>query len=510
MPIRTNVVVDDIPVLGSQYADVAFASLMRKRAEQGGHLTNAQVRSIAKLIDKGESTLWTWVGAGAIPKKVRPHYVATSRDVQALFDLDGSFAAAWRLRRKEDPKVPSYDTYLRAVKRELQPADVAEAKGGPRGADKYMLTIPVEYENKNSVLHIDAMQFDVPTKARGWHKVRYPWVVSAFVGKVRAVAGFAVTFLEPTQEDVMEAIYQAIVATSDSPFHGIPDAIRCDNGSQFTADAVDLAQVLLQIDAIVNEPYQPHLNGLLERFHRTLKQEFEVGKPHNRQGPKKRDGKTSEWPKGFYLDHDDFVDSFVDYIYEYNTERKHSSLKRDGRSSERMTPLEAWNEDESFVRDIDPALARRFLTRSAEVTIASDGIKFEGSTYWDPILVPGRKVQIHYGNDRRSVEVYDQDEWVVTAYLDKMATTEMLADLLESRTNDRRVRGTRRSERRRSKQVRVTSRTGAGETSLVSGLSAEQVKEEINERLRPEAASPTEVADGLRLDDDGNRIPRNV
>lgn len=499
MPFRTSGVAD-VPVLGSQFSDVVLASLLRRRAEDG-HLSNNQVRTAARLVDKGESTLWNWIKLGAVPKNVRPHYEAKKGDIQAFFDMDGSFAAAWRVRKQADPDTPSYDTFIRALKTALKPADIGEAKEGPRGADKYMLSIPVKYESKNSVLHVDAMQFDVPTKAKGWKKVRYPWVVCAYWGKVRAVGGFSVTFLEPTQEDVMEAIYQAIVASPDSPFRGIPDAIRSDNGSQFTANAVEIAQVLLQVDAIVGEPYQPHLNGLLERFHLTLKQEFEIGKPHNKKGPKKRDGKTTEWPKGYYLDHDDFVDEFIEYIYNYNFKRKHSSLERG-----EQTPFEAWEAEDGPIREIDPSLARRFLTRMAEVKVTKSGIDFEGVNYWDPNLVPGRKVQIHYGNDRRSVEVYDDDGWVATAKQSADGPTiDDLAKVLELRTQDRKERSKHRSRRRRAKQIRVSSRTGPGTSRLISGMSGEEVREEIRDRLGPEAADAAEVSRVLGLDEHGNR-----
>ena len=143
--------------------------------------------------------------------------------------------------------------------------------------------------------------------------------------------------------------------------------------------------------------------------------------------------------------------------------------------------------------------------------MSKSGINFEGTDYWDPILVPGRQVQIHYGNDRRTIEVYDEGQWVARVKMADQATIEDLGLLLELRNDDRKDRSQKRTGRRRSKQIRVTSRTGEGGTSrLVSGMSAEEVKGEINERLRPDAARPSDVAAGLRLDEDGNRVPRNA
>jgi transposase InsO family protein len=487
--------------LGPEYSDVVFAALLRKRDEQGG-LTNHRVRSAAKMLGKGESTLWGWLAAGKIPKNERPHYVATERDVDALFDMDGSVAAAHRLRRREaGENFPSYDTYLRALKAALDPADFAEAKHGPRGADKFKLRIPVSYETRDAVLHVDAMQFDVPTIAKGWHKARYPWVVSAFWGGVRGVGGYSVTFLHPTQDDVLEAIYRAIVKDSNTPFFGVPDAIKNDNGSEETANAVQLAEVMIGADAIVNEPYQPHLNGVLERWHRTLKQEFEIGKPHNRNGPKKRDGKTTEWPAGYYIDHDDFVDCFDDYIYEYNWKRKHSSLG--------MTPAQAWEEQTGANREIDPALARRFMSQSKVVKVGDFGINVNGSLYWNPELIVGTEVEVHFGNDRRSVEVYENDEWLLTAKIADAATVDDLSRLLELRVEQDKERSGHRARRRKSKQIRVKTRSGEGESRLVSGMTRQEVHNEINARLDPEAVSPEKLVRKLRLDEHGNRVPIN-
>lgn len=487
--------------LGPDFADVVFASLLRLR-DENGRLTNQQVRSAAELLGKGESTLWAWLAAGEIPKNERPHYVASDRDVDALFDMDGSVAAAHRLRHREvGEQFPSYDTYLRALKARLDPADFAEAKGGPRGAEKFKLRIPVSYPTRDAVLHVDAMQFDVPTIAKGWHKARYPWVVSAFWGGVRGVGGYSVTFLHPTQDDVLEAIYRAVVKDSNSPFFGIPDAVKNDNGSEETANAVQLAEVMLGADAIVNAPYQPHLNGVLERWHRTLKQEFEIGKPHNRNGPKKRDGKTTEWPPGYYIDHDDFVDCFDDYIYNYNWVREHSSLG--------TTPAKAWEQQPGSGREIDASLARRFLSQSKVVKVGDFGIKLNGALYWDPELIVGSEVEAHFGNDRRSIEVYDHDEWLLTAKISDAATVDDLSRLLEVRTEQDKKRSGHRAKRRKTKQIRVNTRSGEGESRLISGMTRQEVRDEINARLDPGAVSPQKLVRRLRLDEHGNRVPIN-
>ena len=53
---------------------------------------------------------------------------------------------------------------------------------------------------------------------------------------------------------------------------GIPDEILTDCGSQFTAEVMKEVSRLLSLQQITTTPYHPICNGLIERFHMTLKQ----------------------------------------------------------------------------------------------------------------------------------------------------------------------------------------------------------------------------------------------
>ena len=66
--------------------------------------------------------------------------------------------------------------------------------------------------------------------------------------------------------------------------HGIPKTITCDNGRQFTSEKWRHMCRQLQIESIYSSTYHPQSNGLVERFHRTLKQALKAksdGIPHN-------------------------------------------------------------------------------------------------------------------------------------------------------------------------------------------------------------------------------------
>lgn len=53
--------------------------------------------------------------------------------------------------------------------------------------------------------------------------------------------------------------------------YGIPDELLSDNGSVFTGKVMQSLCETLEIDTIRTTPYHPQSNGMLERFHRTLK-----------------------------------------------------------------------------------------------------------------------------------------------------------------------------------------------------------------------------------------------
>ena len=53
---------------------------------------------------------------------------------------------------------------------------------------------------------------------------------------------------------------------------GIPDEMLTDCGSQFTAEVMKEVSRLLSLQQITTTPYHPICNGLIDRFHMTLKQ----------------------------------------------------------------------------------------------------------------------------------------------------------------------------------------------------------------------------------------------
>ena len=57
---------------------------------------------------------------------------------------------------------------------------------------------------------------------------------------------------------------------------GIPDEMLTDCGSQFTAEVMKEVNRLLSLQQLTTTPYHPMCNGLVERFHATLKQMLRI------------------------------------------------------------------------------------------------------------------------------------------------------------------------------------------------------------------------------------------
>ena len=57
---------------------------------------------------------------------------------------------------------------------------------------------------------------------------------------------------------------------------GIPDEVLTDCGSQFTAEVMKEVSRPLFLQQLTTTPYHPMCNGLMERFHVTMKQMLRI------------------------------------------------------------------------------------------------------------------------------------------------------------------------------------------------------------------------------------------
>lgn len=103
-----------------------------------------------------------------------------------------------------------------------------------------------------------------------------------------------------TSRDVLSTLNTLFIA------RGLPEHIRSDNGSEFTADAVRSWLTTLEIRPLYIEPGSPWENGYVESFHGKLRDELLNGELFD-----------TLWEAQVLLER---------WRIEYNTIRPHSSL----------------------------------------------------------------------------------------------------------------------------------------------------------------------------------------
>ena len=101
-----------------------------------------------------------------------------------------------------------------------------------------------------------------PTEPRSDKKSRY--ILTMIDYATRYPEAVALPSIET--ERVAEALVEMFSRV------GIPDEMLTDCGSQFTAEVMKEVSRLLSLQQLMTTPYQPMCNGLVERFHATLKQ----------------------------------------------------------------------------------------------------------------------------------------------------------------------------------------------------------------------------------------------
>lgn len=115
------------------------------------------------------------------------------------------------------------------------------------------------------------------------------------------------------RENTRNAIHFVKELIKRVPFH--IQRIRVDN--RFRGMFKEYCETFLGIEVIVNDPYSPEQNGKIERFHKTLKQEF-------------------FWGHCSFQDSLEIINyKYQQWLYHYNYYRKHSGL-----GMNRMTPAQ--------------------------------------------------------------------------------------------------------------------------------------------------------------------------
>ena len=417
---------------------------------ESGRLTTAHVQAAARAAGASERTLWRWLqdGRGTHANRPRARYALTDADWDAYDAWRGSAAAAWRQQRAAGASMPSLRTFQAAIARELLPGQRAAISSGVEGRRRHTVYLRWEASYRNQVWQADHKDLPVlvlPPKAR---QPSRPWVTLMLDAYSRLVMGWAIAPY-PSSASVLTALRMGIVVDPErGPFGGVPDELWSDRGLEFAADAVRQATGRMGCTCRRLPPWSPHLKGKVERYNRTIGDEFLRGLPFYTDGPRAADGRLYG-PDTAPLTLHRFAADFAGWVRKYNTERPHQGLGG-------MTPLTRWLADATPIHEIPKSELRWLLLAGERRVIGRDGIHFGGLTFIAPELHGrvGQEVEVRYmPHDRREIEVFYKDAWLTTAKPQGLLTTEERDRVLERRRAD--AAELARRQRRVSRQARL-------------------------------------------------------
>ena len=103
-----------------------------------------------------------------------------------------------------------------------------------------------------------------------------PWLTTVIDDYSRAVAGYFLSFEDPSSLHTSLALRQAIWRKEDPRWIvcGIPDVLYTDNGSDFTSQHLEQVGADLKIRLVFSIPGKPRGRGRIERFFSTVNEMF--------------------------------------------------------------------------------------------------------------------------------------------------------------------------------------------------------------------------------------------
>nr|WP_240003266.1 Mu transposase C-terminal domain-containing protein [Streptomyces cinnamoneus] len=353
-----------------------------------GKLTTGRVRSAADVLGVRERAVWRWLAAAERDEAAarapgeRAAYsgrFTVTDEVRALLGLwKGNVAAvhrelAARAARGEGDPPPSIPTLHRAIRRDLSPGERAGLVGGERAARKHDVFLARSRGWRNKVWETDHMQVPVLVDVDG--KPRRPWITWFTDCATNAITGVAVTPVHPSRESVLAALRSAVLREDPyGPFGGLPEKVQVDRGKDFLSRTVTAAFDLLDVTVEDLPAYTPHLKGTVEGLNRTVESMFLAALPGYARQP--RPGKRPSRPKDeVLLSFEDFTARLLAWTRWWNTEHRPAPLR--GR-----TPLEAWQDDPTPLRDVSAADLWTFTLEDAgSRTLTTRGIRFKKRDY---------------------------------------------------------------------------------------------------------------------------------
>lgn len=494
-----------------QYAEAWLKKARRARdASSNGRIPPEMLTSAARTLKRSTRTLNRWVEQG-LPKVPGPQGRVTTEDEMDAYVLaGGECVRANRLLVKAGHEPVPIRQFQRMVKRELTARQQVLIREGSAAASRYTLYLERRELARGLCLEADHKQANVlvqKPRGRGEDNLIRPWITVYIETFSRAIAGICIS-LRPTQAEVLSALGAAMSRNPElSPAYGVPDILRVDNGTEFTADSV--IETAGSVDTVVvhTPPYTPNKKGKIEKWNRTSKNELFADMPFFTSGPTRKDGSLQLGKAVEAYPFELFVAEVLEFVRFYNYERPHEGEGMNG-----MTPAEKWDSNHRIVRTISDEDLRRFTQKRLDNdrVVTSLGIRafkryYTSIELFDLVdgqgrIREGEKVEVRYRpHDERSLDVYHQGKFLTTVYPQDTIRSKSARKRFQKRKAEKaRKLGQLTARARRRAHVRTAGVVAQGEPEDISVIDKSEVDDVVN-------ADERRLIDGLGLGDQRGR-----
>jgi putative transposase len=306
-----------------------------------------------------------------------------------------------------------------------------------------------------------------------------PWLSTVIDDYSRAVAGYFLSFQDPSALHTSSALRQAIWRKEDARWVvcGIPDVLYTDNGSDFTSNHLEQVGADLKIRLVFSIPGKPRGRGRIERFFSTVNEMFLC----ELDGYAPAGGAVRGKPTLALAEFDTLFRTFLLDVYH---RRENAETK--------TPPIERW-EANGFLPRMPDSLEQLDLlliqvARARQVR--ADGIHFQSLRYISTTLAAyvGETVTLRFDpRDMAEIRVFHEDKFLCRAVCAELAgETVPLREILRARNRRRReLRGVLRDRESAVNTLLDLKRGGITEKEH-----AQQESGSAGESAKPQSAVP--------------------
>ena len=366
--------------------------------------------------------------------------------VRSTLNLKAAHALLFPASNKGDDGWVSYPTFARAFKN-LPPSIRDGVLDGWDAMSKRQVYLSMAAPHRNHTWHLDHTEADVWVSIRGGSIIRPH--VSIVRDNATSMRLAAVAYMgRPNEDSICDLLATAALRREYTTEQGtiavggLPVQLVLDNGMEHFAEAVTKGALMLGVVINPTKAFYKHQNGTAESTFSGLNKQLLKGLPGYTKGGKGDDGKPLVAARyADQVDPDDVLtfESFQKHLDAWLVNQNtHNKVHRLGN----QTPLTAWADDPTVVRDTPEETVRAMMLRSKTGRVVNaEGIRFRGIDYVAPELgyYRERGLQLRIGyltRETRFIEVFDGDSWVCRAIDRNLLTESQRRAILLGRERD--------------------------------------------------------------------------